>query len=127
MKIVIDINTRELIGFTENSTIEDTDKEIIDIGNSYIQFRVRGVSPNGVIIPGTIFSQEQINTWKSRTIDQESRRQRIVNELQTLVGLNIVGMTDLQRWKLVAVLLYSHGIINALGIVLPLDQWDILE
>jgi hypothetical protein len=127
MNIIIDKITKELIGFTENS-ITDNDKEVIDIGSDITNGWInRQVTQDGVVISGTVFTSEQIDAWKSRAVDKETRKQKIISELQTLIGLSVANMTDAQRWKLVAVLLYAHGIINGNGTVLSLEQWDILE
>ena len=123
MKIVVDKTTREFMGITENDAIDDTDKEIVDIGDNRVEARARGVLQDGTLVQGTVFTQTQIDAWKADVTEKTSRRSQIVSLLQPLVGVNFASMTDAQRWKLVAALLYTHGIINADGVVKPLAEW----
>jgi hypothetical protein len=74
-------------------------------------------------IPGTILSQEQINTYTAQYTELQSRQQRVINEIQSLIGLSVLSLTDAQRWKLVGAVFYKLGVINSSGVVNPYSDW----
>lgn len=95
-----------------------------DVGET-IYGRSGTVDPDGnmVMIPGMTITIEQLNEWQSERADQLARLDVIASELAALVGLNVLSLTDAQRWKLVGAVFFKLGVISANGIILPYHKW----
>jgi len=72
---------------------------------------------------GTIFTEEEVSKLVSDYLDMVERQQMIKDEIQSLIGRNILSFTDGERWKLLAALLFKAGVMNSNGIVLPYSDW----
>jgi len=81
------------------------------------------MSDGFLIMHGTVFTQEDLDQYIQRADEIESRKQKIIDELSGLIGLNVITLTDTQRWKLLGVVLYKLGVINFSGIIQPFEDW----
>lgn len=120
-RLIVDIQTHEIIGvgnFIPSGSIEVLAPDNFEfITTQWIY------DTNIHRIPGTILTEEQISKLPIIVADQISRLQKIQDETNILVGLNVISMTDAQRWKLLAIVLYKLGVINSNGVVQPFNEW----
>lgn len=120
-RLIVDIQTHEIIGvgnFIPSGSIEVLAPDNFEfITTQWIY------DTNIHRIPGTILTEEQISKLPIIVEDQISRLQKIQDETNILVGLNVISMTDAQRWKLLAIVLYKLGVINSNGVVQPFNEW----
>lgn len=120
-KLIVDLQTYEIVGvgdaIPENhiQVLAPDSFEFVPTQWIYDQVMHK--------IPGTILTEKQITDLPITVTDQASRIQKIRDEISALVGLNVISMTDVQRWKLLAIVLYKLGVINSNGIVQPFNEW----
>lgn len=76
---------------------------------------------------GTFFTQVQIDALLAHYQEELDRRQKASDELANLIGLNVLSLTDAQRWKLVAAVFFKLGVINSSGIVQQYSEWETLD
>jgi len=93
----------------------------IPVPNDF-EVRFRTYTPSGME-PGTILTQEQIDLFLQKDIEVTARKQKILDEITSLIGLSVLSLTDAQRWKLIAAVFYKLGVISSLGIVNQYSDW----
>lgn len=122
-KLVVNQATREIVG--NGNVVPEGCIQVLAPDSFEYAPKQWIVDPDGQIaeIPGTILTEEQLTSLPAAVNDQAGRQQKIQDEINALVGASVVTMTDAQRWKLLAVVLYKLGVINASGIVQPVDKW----
>lgn len=76
-----------------------------------------------IICYGKIFTTAELAQLQTIGLEKLERLERINNELSALIGLNVLTLTDVQRWKLVAAVFYKLGVINSSGIINPYSDW----
>jgi hypothetical protein len=127
MKIVLEIllpGLYECVGFSEDPKAPDLPLVHLEVIESDLaDFIPRHLLIDGSTTPGTQLLQEDFDEYQSRFDDAPLRRQKVIEDIQALIGRNITSLTDAERWKLVGAVFYKLGVINSSGNVNPFSDW----
>jgi len=72
---------------------------------------------------GTILTQEEVDYYNELFDEKDRLKEKIKIEIQPLIGMSVLNLTDAQRWKMFGVVLFKLGIISSNGIIKPFDDW----